>query len=90
MATMAIATTYRYNPVDFMKMKRMPEDLSGFYSRLEEYSSVPTDENLWHLRNQWEILFFTIKHREVAGFLNPAQADEMRKYLEELVNERVK
>jgi len=34
-----------------------------------------------------EDVFFTIKHREVEGFINPSAASELREYLEELIND---
>ena len=35
----------------------------------------------------WQDIYFSIKHREVEGFLDPATAADMRIYTEELYND---
>ena len=77
---------YRYNPEDFRGMLNLTGELQVFYKLLENYRNDSSDDNWFDLRKHWEDLFFTIKHREVEGFLNPVVADDIRGYLEELVN----
>ena len=77
---------YKYNPEDFKGILNMTGELQVFYKLLENYKDDSSDDNWFNLRKHWEDLFFTIKHREVEGFLNPLVADDIRGYLEELVN----
>jgi len=80
---------YKCNPEDYSGILGLPDDLSRFYQLFEQYCEDRTRDNLFALMNHWEILFFTIKHREVEGFLSPVLASETRDYLEELVNDKL-
>jgi hypothetical protein len=77
---------YKYNPDDFNGILGLSDDLGAFYQLYEVYRNENTQDNWFALRKHWEDLFFTIKHREVEGFLNPLEAQEIRTYLEELAN----
>jgi len=79
--------SYKYNPEDFKNTLGMSEDLITFYRLLEIYYKDRTEHSWFPLKKHWEDLFFTIKHREVEGFLNPVFAQEIRDYLEELAND---
>jgi hypothetical protein len=79
--------SYKYNPDDFEGMLGLPDDFRNFYKFLEIYLENRSRENWFEFRRHWETLFFSIKHRTVEGFLNPADAQEMRTYLEELAND---
>jgi hypothetical protein len=79
--------TYRYNPDDYKSVLGLADDLSEFYRLYEKYRGDKTRDSLFALKNHWESLFFTIKHREAEGFLSPTFASEARDYLEELVNQ---
>lgn len=75
---------YKYNPEDFRNFLMLSEDIKNFYNLLEEYK-YSNDKDIWfYLRQQWEQLFFSIKHRELEG-LNPVVASEMREYFEDLL-----
>ena len=76
---------YKYSPEDFTGMLGLPGELKTFYRLHEIYTNNKTDRNRFALENHWENLFFTVKHREVEGFLNPVAANEIRGYLEELL-----
>jgi len=78
---------YRYNPDDFKGLLGLPDELSDFYKLHEVYRKEKTQHNRFALEKQWEDLFFTIKHREVEGFLNPVDAQGIRGYLEELASD---
>ena len=78
---------YKYNPDDFNGILGMTGELDIFYRLYEAYKKEKTRDNRFSLRNHWEDLFFTIKHREVEGFLNPVIAQEIREYLEMLIND---
>jgi len=78
---------YKYNPDDFCNILGMSEDLSNFYKSLEIYRENENDDTWFPLRNRWEDLFFTIKHRAVEGALHPVTAQDIRSYLEVLVND---
>ena len=80
-------STYKYKPEDFNGLSSLPGELRVFYELLELFKKDSTDDNWFSLKKHWEDLFFTIKHREVEGFLNPNTASELRGYLEELVND---
>jgi len=81
-----MSVAYKYNPDDFKGLLNLPDELRIFYNLLEIYKADSTDNNRFTLKKHWEDLFFTIKHREVEGFLNPITASELKNYLEELVN----
>ena len=77
---------YKYNPEDFIGLLNLPGELRILYSLIEKYKVDSSDYNWFVMKKHWEDVFFTIKHREVEGFLNPSTASELRKYLEELIN----
>jgi len=76
---------YKYNPADFSSLQNMTEDLEAFYNKLEIYSDDNSEGNWFALRSCWQTLFFTLKHREVSGRLSPVLANDIRNYLEELI-----
>jgi len=78
---------YKYKPENFRNMPFLVEDFQAFYKSREEYKKNQSFENKFTFRQFWETLFFSIKHREVEGYLDPATAQEMRDYLEELAND---
>jgi len=80
-------TSYKYNPNDFRGILGLAGELSAFYELCETYKNEKTQDSRSALKRHWEDLFFTIKHREVEGFLNPIEAQEIREYLEVLVND---
>ena len=77
---------YRFMPEDFSGLLNLPEELWVLYGLIENYKKESSDDNWFGMKKQWEDLFFTIKHREIEGFLHPSTASELREYLEELVN----
>jgi len=78
---------YKYNPDDYRDMLGLTDDLTEFYRLYEIYRADQTEINLWMLKIHWQNLFFTIKHRELEGFLTSTVASEIRMYLEDLVND---
>ena len=80
-------SAYRYNPEDYEGVLGLADDLSEFYRLYEQCRGDRTRDSLFALKNHWESLFFTIKHREAEGFLSPVFASEAMGYLEELVND---
>jgi len=81
-----LKSNYKYKPEDFSGILNLPGELQVFYSLLESYLKDTSDKNWFYLKKHGEDLFFTIKHREYEGLLNPAIASELKVYLEELVN----
>ena len=77
---------YKYNPDDYRDVLGLSDDLSKFYRLYEQYRADRTRDSFYALKFHWENLFFTIKHREVEGFLTPVMASKARAYLEDLVN----
>ena len=84
-----VKSVYKYNPKDYEGILGLSSDLSTFYELYEQYRADRTNDSLFALKNHWENLFFTIKHRELEGFLSPMLASETRDYLEELVNDQL-
>ncbi|MCL2513589.1 MAG: hypothetical protein FWF08_06780 [Oscillospiraceae bacterium] len=78
---------YRYSPDDFKGILGLPDELAVFYRLHEKYIKNKTQNNRFALDNHYENLFFTIKHREVEGFLNPVSAQDLRGYLEVLAGD---
>ena len=78
---------YKYNPDDFNGILGMTGELDIFYRLYEMYKKEKTRDNWFSLKRHWEDLFFTIKHREVEGFLNPVIAQEIREDLMMLIND---
>jgi len=78
---------YKYNSYDFNGMLGMSGELVVFYKLYESDKKEKTQNSRFALKNHWEDLFLTIKHREVEGFLNPSDAHNIREYLEVLVND---
>jgi hypothetical protein len=79
-------STYRYNPNDFQGILGLPDELNNFYALYEEQANNRTQESVFAFERHWENLFFTLKHREVEGYLNPVLAADIRMYLEELAS----
>ena len=77
---------YRYKPEDYSGLLNLPGELRDLYELIEDYKEDSSEENWFFLRKHWEDVFFTIKHREVEGFLNHSAASNLRNYIEELVN----
>jgi len=80
-------SSYKFNPDDFKGILGLPYELGVFYNLYETDKKENTLNSRFALKKHWEDLFFTIKHREVEGFLNPVDAQEIRAYLEELAND---
>ena len=64
------------------------EDFDDFYSAYKSYMNNNGDlfSRADFERKGWD-LFLSIKHREVEGFLSPAQADELREYMRDLLDD---
>ena len=82
-----MSRNYKYNPEDFREMLGLSDELIAFYELHEKYKKNKTTRNRFALEKYWGDLFFTIKHRQVEGFLSPVTADEIRTYLEDLIND---
>jgi len=78
-------SNYKYNPEDFKNIMNMSDDLSCFYNAHDAYRKTNQKSDLFELERRWENLFFTLKHREVEGNLNPIIAQDIRTYLEDLM-----
>ena len=78
---------YKYSPKKYEGMLGMPEELTSFYKLYEIYIEYKTPNNLFALEKQARDLFFTIKHRLLAGYITAADAHEMKTYIEDLLND---
>jgi len=77
--------SYKYDPADFATLQSLSDDLTAFYHAVRIYAQDKSDTNWYALRHCWEVLFFTLKHRELEGGLTSVAANEIRDYLEELI-----
>ena len=77
---------YKYSPSDFEAYLGLSVELKNFYKLYEQYKATGTRADYYYLRSQWEVLFLSIKHREMEG-LHYDVAHEMREYFEELMND---
>ena len=74
---------YRYNPDDFKGILGLPDELYTFYNLHEKYSETKSRDDRFALENHWEnLLFYTIKHREIEGAITQPTAIKMREYVE--------
>ena len=80
-----ILNKYKYNPDDFKGLLNLSDDLNTFYELFERYKNSDSQDDWYYLLKHWGDLFFTIKHREVEGFLDPVTANDIRGYLEALL-----
>ena len=71
----------RYSSGEFAGMLGLPEELEVFYSLLDVYYSNKCSSAKFALIKHSEDLFFTIKHRELEGFLTHTKASELRDHL---------
>ena len=78
---------YKYFPEKYMGMPGIPEELNSFYQLYEIYIEYRTQNNLFALEKHARDLFFTIKHRSLAGYITVADAHEMKTYIEDLLND---
>jgi len=78
-------TTVRYNPIDFIHILGLSDDLSAFYKLYSEYETDKTQSKRFALEKQGEDLFFTIKHRALEGLITGTTAYELREHMEELL-----
>jgi len=76
---------YKYEPEEFRGVLGLGDELKRFYILHGEYSQDKTKTNKFALLEHWENIFFTIKHRELEGYLDSSFATELRNYLEEMV-----
>ena len=77
---------YEYMPEDFEDKGGFDEDLRGFYRLLEQYNADKTPGNRGLLRNEYEIVFYSLKHRVLEGFITEDAWNDVNKYLGGLVN----
>ena len=76
---------YKYIPEDFEGIMNLADDLSKFYEMLESFKQDGTRKARLLLDNQIELIFFTIKHRELEGAISCQTAEDLRIYLGELL-----
>ena len=79
-------TVYKYNPEDYREMG-MEEDLLNFYVHVNKYKAEQTSDAWDDLVMASRQLSFSIKHREVEGFLSPQKAEEIRNYMEDILDD---
>lgn len=75
---------FEYNPEDYEGIFYLSEDLSSFYDLINKYYTQKTITNFLTLDQQREVLFFTIKHRELEGAISHRTAQDLREYMTEL------
>ena len=78
---------YKYNPDDYRDIMSMYEEMVDFYKQLEIYQEHSTLSNKYALIKQLHDFLFTIKHRELEGYLTHHTATEIREYIRGLVDD---
>jgi len=58
-----VQTNYKYSPEDFKDKNGLDKDLEEFYRLLEIYETDKNISNKVALRNQYEDVFYSLKHR---------------------------
>jgi hypothetical protein len=80
-------TTYKYKPNDFSDVLIMSEVMTDFYRSYETYVDEDNLSNKFSAEKALVDLLFTIKHRELEGFLPHPTANEMREYMRGLLDD---
>ena len=80
---------YKYDPEMFNGISNLSEELSVFYTLLDQYEEEKSTRNKLFLQKHGDDLFFTIKHRELEGCLSKTAAEELRMYMRELLYDRL-
>ena len=81
-------TDYKYKPEDFKEVLGLAGELAYFYELLETYSFNKTDTNWFALEKHSRDLLFTIKHRKIEGNLTLATAEDLKRYIKELIYDK--
>jgi len=78
---------YDYMPEDFKGLYTIEQDLMDFYHLLEQYNADKTGINKTTLENQYEDLFFTLKHNFLNGFITEELWHEINEYVGGLIDD---
>ena len=79
--------TYKFDPENFTNVLGLSDELRGFYELFEAYKKDESVSSRFSFEKQGRDLFFTIKHRELEGWITQITASEMRDYMEELLHD---
>jgi len=75
-------------PEDFQqKMPSLSEDLHEFYDALELFKNTKNDLDEISLREKFENVLLTIKHRKLNGIITEEYGAEMELYLGDFLND---
>ena len=71
---------YKYMPKDFENMNGLDEDLREFYIQLEQRDN---QSKKWNrpFEDARKILFYSLKHRSVEGYITDTLKNEIYEYL---------
>jgi hypothetical protein len=72
---------YKYDPGKYKDIPCLEEDFKTFFELLSIYENDKSTYNALLMTDACDTLFFTIKAREIEGFLTCDQADELRIFL---------
>ena len=78
---------YKYMPENFSGKNGLDEELKEFYRLLENYQTDKSGINKALLENQYEDVFFSLKHRVLEGLVSEGLWNEINEYLGGLFND---
>lgn len=82
-----MSNNYKYDPEVYSGILGLSEDLADFYTSHDAYMKEASIKNRFAFEKKGRELFFTVKHREVEGFLSPTEAEEFREYMKGLLDD---
>jgi len=72
---------YKYMPEDFADTNGLDEDLATFYNLLEQYQNDQSSATRGLLRNQYETVFYSLKHHVLENFIDEQIWEDVNSYL---------
>ena len=78
---------YKYNPNDYSHILTLKSDLLNFYKLYERCKKSSSESDEFALEKHAQDMLFTIKHRELEGFITRIFAEYMREYMRELLED---
>ena len=80
---------YKYMPEDFNDIFPVNEDLNDFYNAWEKYKSSKSFEDKFEISNCGDYLNLSLKHAVEGNQITKEHKDNIIKYLEDLINDRL-
>lgn len=75
---------YKYDPQDYEACHLLSDDMRAFYIAYEKHKNEPNNDTEFELKQAYDLLYFSIKHRAVEECITDQERNEMWAYFEEL------